>query len=103
MLLRPPYGARNTKVDALARAGGYSEVLWSIDTRDWENHSPKKIIAAAKKARRGSIILMHDIHPDTVDAVPAVIAALRKKGFTLVTVSDLLGSPKPGKRYYGRY
>lgn len=103
VLLRPPYGARNTKVDALARAGGYSEVLWSIDTRDWENHSPKKIVAAAKKARRGSIILMHDIHPDTVDAVPAVIAALRKKGFTLVTVSDLLGSPKPGKRYYGRY
>jgi peptidoglycan/xylan/chitin deacetylase (PgdA/CDA1 family) len=103
VLLRPPYGARNKKVDALARSQGYSEVLWSIDTRDWENHSPKKILAAAKKARRGAIILMHDIHADTVDAVPAVIAALRKKGFTLVTVSDLLGSVKPGKRYYGRY
>ncbi len=102
-LLRPPYGARDKKLDALARGDGYAEVLWSIDTRDWENHSPKKIIAAAKKAKRGAIILMHDIHADTVDAVPGVVAALRKKGFTLVTVSDLLGTTQAGKRYYGRY
>jgi peptidoglycan/xylan/chitin deacetylase (PgdA/CDA1 family) len=102
-VLRPPYGARDKKVDALARTLGYAEVLWSIDTRDWANHSPKKIVAAAAKARRGSIILMHDIHPETVDAVPRVIAKLRKKGFTLVTVSELLGASKPGKRYYGTY
>lgn len=102
-VIRPPYGARNKKVDTMARKLGYAQVLWSIDTRDWANHSPKKIVAAVKKARPGSIILMHDIHPETVDAVPRVIAALRKKGFTLVTVSDLVGPVKTGKRYYGNY
>lgn len=102
-VLRPPYGARSKKVDAIARKLGYAEVLWSVDTRDWANHDPKKIVASAGKARRGAIILMHDIHPETVDAVPRVITKLRKKGFTLVTVSELLGTSQAGKRYYGTY
>lgn len=100
-LLRPPYGARDKTVDSVARKLGYAEVLWSVDTRDWAHHKPKKTLAAAAKAKPGAIVLLHDIHADTVDAVPRLIKKLRKQGYTLVTVSELLGDTKPGKRYYG--
>jgi peptidoglycan/xylan/chitin deacetylase (PgdA/CDA1 family) len=52
--------------------------------------------------KAGSIILMHDIHATTVDAVPGLIAKLKAAGFTLVTVPQLLGSPTPGTVYYSQ-
>lgn len=45
---------------------------------------------------------MHDIHRSTVDGAPALIDALQKKGYTLVTVSELLGSTQAGKTYSRR-
>lgn len=52
-----------------------------------------------QRASRNSILLMHDIHPWTVDAAAPTIDALQKQGYTLVTVIQLLGSTKPGKLY----
>lgn len=102
-LVRPPYGATNKKVASVARAQGMAQVLWSVDTLDWKHHSPKKTRKnVAKYARRGSIILMHDSHSTAVDAVARVIKDLKARGFTLVTVSDLLGDPQPGKVYFNR-
>ena len=79
-------------------------MLWNVDTLDWLTRDTDKTVAAAvNRARRGSIILLHDIHPATVKAVPAIIRKLRAKGFTLVTVSTLLGRTKPGVVYsHGR-
>lgn len=46
---------------------------------------------------------MHDIHPTSVAAVPGLIRLLRARGYTLVTVPELLGPTKPGGRYFGRH
>lgn len=106
-LFRPPYGATDKRVEREAREGGMAVILWSVDTDDWRDRN-SDIVArrAIRGLRRGSIILMHDIHPTTVDAVPRILKAAKSKGLTLATVTDVLeanqGAPKPGKKYLGR-
>lgn len=103
-LLRPPYGAVNASVRKEARKAGLAVILWNVDTLDWKTRStPKTVKAALRDTRRGSIILLHDIHKTSVAAVPDIIAGLQAKGYTFVTVTDLLGDPQPGVMYrYGR-
>ncbi len=99
-LLRPPYGATNATVRAEAKKAGLAVILWNVDTLDWKTLSTSKTIAAAvHDTRRNSIILVHDIHPTSVEAVPGIISALRAKGYTFVTVTQLIGKPLPGKQY----
>ncbi len=45
---------------------------------------------------------MHDIHQSSVDATPGIIAELKSRGFTLVTVDTLLGGARAGTLYYAR-
>lgn len=92
-LMRPPYGARNHAVDVAVRQAGLTEVLWDVDTLDWQHRNSAYVTKRAlRKTRRGSIVLMHDIHPTTVKAVPGLVRQLRERGYTLVTVSELLAS-----------
>ena len=87
-LLRPPYGSinrtvKNTVKDPL--------ILWSIDTLDWKTlNADKTADAILKQAKDGDIILMHDIHAPTAEAVKKVLPKLEKKGFQVCTVSELL-------------
>ena len=102
-LLRPPYGASNPRVLRTAGRLGLAQVLWSIDTRDWKTLAVRPTVKEVRRsARPGRIILMHDIHRTSVDAVPRVIAVLRRQGYRLVTVSELLGRPKAGHTYSQR-
>jgi peptidoglycan/xylan/chitin deacetylase (PgdA/CDA1 family) len=92
-LLRPPYGGFTTRQRSWANATwGYKTILWDVDSLDWKHRNPAKtqsIILA--ETRPGSIILCHDIHRPTVDAMPATLDALTRKGFKFVTVTALLG------------
>jgi len=91
-LLRPPYGALSDEVSEEIAGRGYATVLWDADTLDWETRNTKKTVKnALTGARPGGIILMHDIHPETVQAVPQIIKELREDGYTLVTVPELFG------------
>lgn len=54
------------------------------------------------QVKAGSIVLMHDIHPSTAQALPGIILKLKEQGYTLVTVSELIGTPVAGQVYYGR-
>jgi peptidoglycan/xylan/chitin deacetylase (PgdA/CDA1 family) len=102
-LFRPPYGSTTHGVAVLAGRLGMPEVLWDIDTEDWLHRNPADVRrAAVKHAFPGAIILMHDIYPSTVAAVPAIIKALRAQGYTFVTVSQLIPHMKPGHEYFGR-
>lgn len=96
--VRAPYGALNESV--LATLGGLphaGSVTWSVDTRDWEHRTPSRTLAEVKRsARAGGIVLMHDIHATTVDAVPAVIDWLRAQGYTFVTVDRITGGVPSG-------
>lgn len=98
---RPPYAARNKRTDAIAARHHLGVVTWTTSPMDWENKDAKTITRLVLGgARRNSIILMHDSHSWTVRAVPAIIKGLKAKGFTLVTLTQLVGKPRPGKLYY---
>ncbi|MFI6516826.1 polysaccharide deacetylase family protein [Spirillospora sp. NPDC050679] len=103
-LLRPPYGATDATVAGVARSLGLQQIMWSVDTEDWRDRD-SEIVAnrAVKHARPGAVILMHDIHRTTVDAVPDILRRLAGKGYTFVTVSDLLAGRNvpPGGRFGG--
>ncbi|MEV6153133.1 polysaccharide deacetylase family protein [Nonomuraea sp. NPDC052129] len=102
-VMRPPYGATNRRVAAEARRLGLAQVLWSVDTLDWQDRVPALVARRAGKAAVGSIVLMHDIHRSTVQAVPALLDLLAKKGCTPVTISELYGgTPVPGRMYTAR-
>ncbi|WP_116112195.1 polysaccharide deacetylase family protein [Austwickia chelonae] len=97
--MRPPYGSYNPTTRNL----GYPIMLWDVDTEDWKNRSVATTTKRALDgAKPGSIILMHDTRPTTAEAVPKIIEGLKSRGFTLVTVEQLLGKPTPGKAYFSR-
>jgi peptidoglycan/xylan/chitin deacetylase (PgdA/CDA1 family) len=99
-LFRPPYGAVDERV---ANAVDMPLILWSVDTLDWLHRVPAAVARRAGEAKPGSIVLMHDIHRTTVEAVPAILDFLARKGFTFVTVSELYGrTPSPGRTYTER-
>ena len=95
-LMRPPYG---TITESLKKAQPVPVVLWSDDTLDWKTRNTKKTVKAAEDIKPGSIVLMHDIHKSTVDAVPKILEDLGAQGYHFVTVSQLIGQPKPGVGY----
>ncbi|MBB4930666.1 peptidoglycan/xylan/chitin deacetylase (PgdA/CDA1 family) [Lipingzhangella halophila] len=103
VIQRPPYGATNETVAEVSQELGLAQILWNVDTEDWKDRD-SEIVAqrALDDAQPGAIILMHDIHDTTVDAVPAILEGLAEDGYTLATVSDLLGETEPGELYYSR-
>ena len=88
-VFRPPYGSYD---ETITDQINVPNVLWTIDTLDWKHRDPEKTLQAVKeRAKNGSIILMHDIHQATADALDEVLATLQKQGYEFVTVSELLG------------
>lgn len=88
--LRPPYGATN---DVVRRVSGLKEMLWTVDTRDWENRNTAAIMANVKQQLQpGGVVLMHDIHQTSVDALPSIMEYLKAEGYKCVTLSELYGS-----------
>ncbi|MGV9304623.1 MULTISPECIES: polysaccharide deacetylase family protein [unclassified Nonomuraea] len=101
-LFRPPYGQTDDRVAALAGDEGMAQVLWTGTTLDWKLRDEKKIRAVVLKlARRDGVILMHDVVPQTVRVMPALVKELKKRGYHLVTVSALLQGRRlaPGETY----
>jgi peptidoglycan/xylan/chitin deacetylase (PgdA/CDA1 family) len=100
-LLRPPYGATNAQVAAIAADLGVAQILWNVDPLDWRDRNAatvtKRVLADAD---RGDIILSHDIHSTTRAAYSQIVATLKQRGYSMVTVSELLGTTRPGKKYF---
>jgi peptidoglycan/xylan/chitin deacetylase (PgdA/CDA1 family) len=96
---RPPYGSFTVTQRAWAASRfGYRTILWDVDPLDWKVRDSAKVEAEILRATTpGSIVLMHDIHKTTVDAVPAVIKGLSEKGLQFVTVSALVAMDKGGE------
>ncbi|MFC4112825.1 polysaccharide deacetylase family protein [Nonomuraea zeae] len=92
-LVRPPYGAVSQDLRDVAGELGLSLVNWDVDTGDQDGGKAADIAdRAVRGAHPGAIILMHDIHRETVDAVPDILKRLRGKGYSFVTVPELYGS-----------
>lgn len=97
---RPPYGAWNSTVRGL----GMPLILWSVDTRDWESRDTAAIVDHVRThAFRGDLVLQHDTISQSVAAVPAIITDLRSRGYTLVTLDELVPGMAPGDLVYEQY
>lgn len=100
-LIRPPYGLFNDAVIAHAAQSNDAVIMWDVDTEDWKNKDPQETTRrAVDGAHRGAIILLHDVHPSTADALPMIIQELRAQGYTLVTIPQLLGDTPAGSIHY---
>lgn len=88
--MRPPYGSYNNNVKKSAYNCTEAVLTWSVDTIDWKTRNADSVYRAVmSSAYDGAIILCHDLHGTTVDAMERVIPDLQKKGYQLVTVSQL--------------
>ena len=99
-LVRPPYGSTNNRVKENV---DYPLIMWSVDTRDWEHRdSEKGSQIIIENIEDGSIILMHDIHKSTIEAVRMVLPLLKEQGYEFVTIEELFEDDEleEGKTYY---
>ena len=94
-LFRPPEGALTEALMRCTEPGDYRVVLWSLDTRDWDNKNADEIVACVlQRIKPGDIILMHDYigrKSKTPEALERLLPELLRRGFEPVTVSRLLG------------
>lgn len=90
-LIRPPYGSYNSETKSVCANLGIIMANWSLDTLDWKYKDANRIHnTIMKEVKAGDIILCHDLHGTTVDAMERVIPDLIEQGYQLVTVSELL-------------
>lgn len=95
-LFRPTYGGYNNTLKSYI---DLTFVLWDVDSRDWSVKSTEGIMYNVfKDVKSGSIILFHDNHEYSVNALPSVIKELKKQGYKFVTVSELLELKKLWER-----
>jgi peptidoglycan/xylan/chitin deacetylase (PgdA/CDA1 family) len=96
-LMRPPYGSITaTQKRWIYDEFGYRIIIWDVDPLDWKRPGPSVVTARIlKETKAGSIILVHDIHAPTIEAMPATLDQLVRKGFKSVTVTELLAMARP--------
>jgi peptidoglycan/xylan/chitin deacetylase (PgdA/CDA1 family) len=108
-LFRYPYGNSSCETNELVHARGYRIVGWHVDSCDWAFDRNGTVdareaascnvfsqyhgdyvghVASAVRARNGGIVLMHEIHPNTVRQLDAVIAQILAEGFTFGSLAD---------------
>lgn len=96
-LLRPPYGSISKTMRKKVKK---PMILWSLDTEDWKSRNAKKVFNRVKKeVKDGDIILMHDIHPETAEAVKKIVPWLSEQGYDMLTVTELMA--RKGKTMEG--
>ncbi|MDF7641569.1 polysaccharide deacetylase family protein [Bifidobacterium sp. ESL0784] len=104
--VRPPHGAADeTSRTYIGQQTGAAIAMYGVDSYDWSNGATSSSLTRKIMSQidPGVIVLMHDIHPHTVAAVPGVITKLSKKGYRFVTIPELTGEyPRAGAVYYSR-
>jgi peptidoglycan/xylan/chitin deacetylase (PgdA/CDA1 family) len=102
-LYRPPYAERSRTTTAVAAELGLLEVMYSIDSDDWQRSDADAVVRGVLPGlRAGAILLLHEICPHTIDAVPGILAEIRRRGLRPVTVPELLALDPPRSRPVGR-
>ena len=96
-LFRPPAGAVDDEVVAVVAEAGYDRIImWDIDTIDWRPEADGGpttadiVTKVTTNAKGGSIVLMHLGGFNTLEALPEMVSELRRRGFELVRVSEML-------------
>jgi peptidoglycan/xylan/chitin deacetylase (PgdA/CDA1 family) len=94
--VRPPYGDDHGDVRPTLEARGECEVLWDVESDDWQHPDDDDAImntifrGPSSVYRGGGTILMHDIHRQAARVLPRIIARLRRDGFTISTTTEFI-------------
>lgn len=101
-IVRPTYGSVNSSVRETVN---YPLIMWSFDTEDWKLKDSKKIAEVIlKNVKDGDVLLMHDIHDFTVEAMKLVLPILKEQGYQFVTIDELAAfkgtSMEKGTKYF---
>ena len=101
VIMRPTGGATNANVKQWV---GMPSIIWSIDTLDWKTRNADSTRRAVlNRVKDGDIVLMHDLYSATATASETIIPELVRRGYQLVTVSELAecrGGMKETGAYY---
>ena len=99
-LMRPPYGSLTQRQKSwIHQEFGYRVIIWDVDPLDWKRPGPSVVTSRiVNQTKAGSIVLAHDIHAPTIDAMAATFDQLQEKGFKFVTVSELLAMARPAPK-----
>ena len=90
-LYRAPSGSYDNKTIEAAESLGMTAIQWDVDSIDWKNPSPEKIVSRVTgKAADGSIALFHLGKENTLEALPVIIKNLKAQGYSFSTVGELL-------------
>ena len=98
-IFRSPYGWHGSNLPKVTQLLKLKVIGWDVDSLDWKKPGEEEIIDnVVKNASKGSIVLMHDgsnedkvpNRDQTLGALPQIIDELQEKGFSFVTVSELL-------------
>ena len=91
-LVRPPHGALTTRTLVRTAAAGYTSVLWSVDSDDCRSRDPRLVARriAPEALESGDVVLLHELQPWTLQALPDAVRRLRDNGWELVTVTQLM-------------
>ncbi|NEE08652.1 polysaccharide deacetylase family protein [Streptomyces sp. SID7499] len=90
-LFRPPYGETNATVKSVAARYGLTEIIWHVDSQDWNGASTESIVQSVARLTNGQIILMHDWPANTLSAVPRIAQTLASRGLCAGTISPQTG------------
>jgi peptidoglycan/xylan/chitin deacetylase (PgdA/CDA1 family) len=90
-LFRPPYGETNATVRSVAARHGLTEIIWDVDSQDWNNASTDAIVAANARLTNGQIILMHEWPANTLAAIPRIAQVLADRGLCAGMISPQTG------------
>ncbi|MGW4639489.1 polysaccharide deacetylase family protein [Sphaerisporangium sp. NPDC004334] len=90
-LFRPPYGETNGTLKSVEQQLGLTEIIWDVDSQDWNGASTAQIVQAAGRLQNGQIILMHDQYATTVQAISQIAANLRSRNLCAGMISPSTG------------
>jgi peptidoglycan/xylan/chitin deacetylase (PgdA/CDA1 family) len=92
---RPPYGAYNDRVLAVAGGQGYDSIMWTADSADWRDDIDAATVEARllRYAAPGAILIEHMGSPQSAQVLPEVLSVLKKRGLSFGTLSEVLGTP----------
>jgi peptidoglycan/xylan/chitin deacetylase (PgdA/CDA1 family) len=90
-LFRPPYGETNATLQAVEAKYGLRQIIWDVDSQDWNGASVDAIVQANARLSNGQIILMHEWPANTRAAIPRIAQTLASKGLCAGMISPQTG------------
>ncbi|MEU9569983.1 polysaccharide deacetylase family protein [Streptomyces massasporeus] len=90
-LFRPPYGETNATVKSVAARYGLTEIIWHVDSQDWNGASTDAIVQSVARLTNGQVLLMHDWPANTLAAVPRIAQTLASRGLCAGAISPQTG------------